>query len=273
MNKKKNITPIIALIGAFALIIGSIMMDGSIVSFVSIGSFLITVMGSFATLFITFPMKDIKNIKNVIGKLTVEPLNNRTDMIGLFVDLAKKARREGILALEDQIADIDNNFLKRGIQMVIDGIDPDNITEILELEMEALENRHKKGQDIFKSWGEAAPAFGMIGTLIGLILMLSNLSDPSSLGAGMATALVTTFYGTLFQNVIFNPIAANLKVQTEEEVYTLEMMLDGILSIQSGSNPRTIQDKMITYLSPQERLDLNKSENKNINAKTVSANG
>jgi chemotaxis protein MotA len=140
--------------------------------------------------------------------------------------------------------------------MVVDCIDPDGIREILELKMGTTEQRHRMGQSIFSKWGELAPAFGMLGTLTGLIIMLSDLQDASAIGSGMAVALITTFYGSFLANMIFIPIANNLGVQTDEEMFTKEMTIEGILQIQAGTNPRILEEKLMTYLSPEEQLQM-----------------
>lgn len=137
--------------------------------------------------------------------------------------------------------------------MVVDGVEPDNIKELLELKMDTMERRHRTGQSVFLKWGELAPAFGMLGTLIGLIIMLVGLDDPSKIGAGMAVALVTTFYGSFLANMIFLPIASNLSEQTDEELFTCQMIIDGVLQIQAGTNPRLLEEKLIAYLSPDEQ--------------------
>lgn len=251
---KKNITPLIALFGGFTLIIVAISLQGSITIFWSLSSLFITILGSFSALLISYPLKYLKTLPSLIKQILVAPLDSRRELIVFFADLSRKARKEGLLSLEDDISNLEDQFLKRGLQMVIDGIEPETIQEILSLEIETTENRHSMGQKIFQSWGELAPAFGMIGTLIGLVVMLSDLNDSANIGVGMATALITTFYGAVFANLVLIPISNNLKTQTDEELFTREMVLEGILAIQSGVNPRIVEEKLMTYLSPQERL-------------------
>lgn len=253
---KRNMTPTIGLISGLILITWSITMNGSIKNFFDISSIIITLLGSFCALVISFPMKTLLNIPVVLKVLLLNPQDNRKDLVVLFSELAKKARRDGLLALEDNLGDIDNDFLTSGLQMVIDGVEPDTIKEILEIRLDTIEKRHRSGQDVFLKWGELAPAFGMLGTLIGLIVMLAKLDDASSIGQGMATALITTFYGSLFANLVFIPIASNLGVQTDEELYTGEMIIAGILEIQAGSNPRLLEEKLMTFLSPEDQNDL-----------------
>ncbi len=250
---KKNIWPTIGLITGIIVIIWSIKIAGEDVSFVDIPSVLITFIGSFCAILISFPFKSIIKIPSVLKTLLFMPKDDRVTIVQLFGDLSRKARQNGLLSLEDDIEGLDNDLLATGLQMVVDGVEADRIREILELELDSIERRHRIGQDVFSKWGELAPGFGMLGTLIGLIIMLSKLDDPSIIGSGMATALLTTFYGSLSANLLFLPIASNLKLQTDEEIFTGELIIDGVLEIQIGSNPRIIEEKLVTYLSPAER--------------------
>ncbi|HOB19093.1 MAG TPA: motility protein A [Candidatus Atribacteria bacterium] len=252
---KKNIVPLIAAIGGFSLIVYAIGSDGgTFAMFWSLSSVIITVIGSFAALLISYPFKYIKTIPSLLKQIFNEPSSQRLEIVEMFSELARKARREGLLSLEDDIAAIEDPFLKKGLQMVVDGMEPKTISEIMELEIDAIDETKSKGESIFRSWGELAPAFGMLGTLIGLIIMLADLHDMDSIGIGMATALITTFYGSLFANLFFIPFANNLKAQKEDELYTREMMVEGILAIQSGVNPRVVEERLSAYLTPEERL-------------------
>ena len=257
---KRNIWPTLGLIAGLITIIWSIKLAGENVSFIDPPSLLITFGGSFCALIISFPFKMIVKIPSILKLLLISPKDDRVALITSFSELSKKARQNGLLSLEDDIYEMDNNLMASGLQMVIDGIEPDRIKETLELELDAIERRHRLGQDVFTRLGELSPGLGMIGTLIGLIIMLSKLDDPSSIGIGMATALITTFYGSLAANLIFLPIASNLKYQTDEEIFTGELIIDGVLEIQAGSNPRALEEKLITYLSPEERELLSEEE-------------
>ena len=250
---KKNMLPLTGLVAGIIIIIWSINMGGSISNFTDIPSLMITLLGSFCALIISFPLKILKNIPNTLKLLFASAHDDRQGLIQLFSDLSRKARRDGLLALEDDLATMDDQFLASGIQMVVDGVEPEAIRELLELKLDTTERRHSSGQEVFTKWGELAPAFGMIGTLIGLIVMLSDLKDPDAIGSGMATALITTFYGSFFANLIFIPIANNLAAQTEEEMFTGQMIIEGILGIQAGSNPRILEERLMTYLSPREQ--------------------
>lgn len=254
---KRNIWPTIGLIAGFIMIVWSIKIAGDSVSFIDVPSIMITFGGSFCAILISFPFKSIVKIPNVLKALLFMPKDDRVGLIELFSSLSKKARQDGLLSLEDDISEIDNELLTSGLQMVVDGVEPDRIRETLELDLDAIERRHRIAQDVFSKWGDLAPGFGMIGTLIGLIIMLAELDDPSTIGSGMATALLTTFYGSLAANLLFIPIASNLKSQTDEEIFTGELIIEGILEIQAGSNPRVLEERLGTYLSPEEKKTLN----------------
>lgn len=251
--KKFDIIPLLAIFGGFTVIIVAIAAQGNILVFWSLSSMLITILGSFSALVASYPFKILAQVPNMLKQAFVHPMDNRRELIGLVTNLSKKARSDGLLSLEDELVNIEDDFLAKGLQMVVDGMEPDNIRQILMLEIDSIERRHEIGHNIFKSWGELAPAFGMIGTLIGLIVMLSDLNDPSAIGVGMATALITTFYGALFANLILIPISNKLRSQTSDEIYTRDMMIESILSIQSGLNPRIVEEKLTSYLSPREK--------------------
>lgn len=189
-----------------------------------------------------------------------EKIESKAELIDLFIELSKKAKKEGFNSLEESLEEIDDKFLKRGLLMVIDAMDVEMIKEILNLEIEVSDERHTDGQRLFKKWGEYAPSFGMLGTIIGLVNMLGNLQDATSIGLGMAVALVTTFYGALFANLMLLPIASNLENKSNEEINTKSMMIEGILAIQNGLNPMMIEEKLQTFLSPKERLARKKGE-------------
>lgn len=253
--KKSDSLTLIGLLSGIGVLLWGMMSGSSLMIFWDFASVLITIAASFAAILITFSIDEVKNM----GKLLVQAFSKKemssSKIIQQFSDLSKKARREGLLSLEDDINEIDDTFLKRGLQMVVDGIEPETIKEILELEIEAMEARHAKGSSIFQTWGAYAPGYGMLGTLIGLIQMLTNLTDSSTIAAGMGKALITTFYGSLLANLFCLPIAANLKLKSELEVGAREMIVEGILAIQSGVNPRIVEEKLMTYLSPKERLE------------------
>lgn len=259
---KKNVIPIIGMIIGFILIFWSISQGGSVKGFIDWPSVLITIGGSFATLFIIYPIKQIKNVPRVLKKIMSTTTENKSSLLETITDLSRTARSQGLLVLDSQLAELENEFLVEGLKMVVDGMDAEDIREILETKITNMEERHGMGQAIFMKLGDLAPAFGMIGTLIGLINMLGSLTDPSTIGSGMAVALLTTFYGSMMSNLIFIPIAQNLKLQTEEEAFFCEMIMEGILAIQSGQNPRVIEQKLYSYISETPMKEkVEKSEN------------
>lgn len=247
-----------------SLIVISILTKGSITAFLSLSSALIVVGGVIAATLINYPISRIISVLKVVKIAykgdSLQPLR----VIKELVRMAEKARKEGLLALENETDEVTDPFMKKGIQLIVDGTDPELARNILETEIAMMEERHRIGAEIFDSMGASAPAFGMIGTLIGLIIMLKNLNDPDTLGPGMAVALITTFYGTLLANLLFIPIAGKLKLRSSEEILNREIVVEGILSIQAGENPRIVGEKMKAYLHPLEKTyidDERKSRN------------
>ncbi|MEC9489999.1 MAG: MotA/TolQ/ExbB proton channel family protein [Halanaerobiales bacterium] len=224
-------------------------LGGNIIIFVSIQSFLVVFGGTLAGVMISYSFSDLKNIPSLIKVALADDNIQSENVIESLVNFAEKARKEGLLALEDDAAEMEDEFLKKGIQLVVDGTDPELVRNILETKLTFLSERHSKGRGIFSTMGQLAPAFGMIGTLIGLIQMLSQLDDPSQLGSGMAVALITTLYGALLANWIFIPMAKNLKTRSSHEMHVKEVIIEGILSIQAGENPRIVKEKLHAFLS------------------------
>ncbi|HID11049.1 MAG TPA: motility protein A [Candidatus Latescibacteria bacterium] len=243
------------LAGVF-LIAFAIAHGGGLELFIHFPSMLIVGGGTLAATLVHFPLGDILKVLKVVQKAFLHKAPQPQETIAMVVDMARRVRREGVLALESQIEEVQDPFLKRGVQLIVDGTEPELIRDILSNEIAALEERHREGQSIFSSMGTYSPAFGMIGTLIGLIQMLRTLEDPTRIGGGMAVALITTFYGALAANLLFLPIAGKLKMRSEQEVLVKEMILTGLLAIQSGDTPRIVQDKMMAFLSPKYRRAL-----------------
>lgn len=251
--KKMDILTILGICSGLFLVLWAILSKGSLAIFFDPASLMITVGGSFSALLIRFQLEQVKLVIGVTKNAFLTEVASINDIISTFVHLGQKARREGILSLEDDIHEMSDPFTKKGMQMVVDGLAPEVIKEIMYTEIDSLEARHRLGQELFKFWGALAPAFGMIGTLIGLILMLVNLDDPAAIGPGMAVALLTTFYGALMANLVFIPIAGKLGMRTEAEMSAKEAIIEGVLSIQAGVNPRILQEKLKAYLSPKEK--------------------
>ncbi len=249
-----DIATVIGLILGIVLVIGSIAMGGGgLGPFVNIPSLMITVGGSFAALLINFPIGKVLGMFSVVKNCFTVKLPSPATVITQFRDLATVARRDGLLALESQIEEINDPFMVRGLEMVISGTSKEDIQTLLETEVSYVEERHKTGKKILDALAAAAPAFGMIGTLIGLIQMLRTLDDPSQIGGGMATALLTTLYGAMVANMFCIPLAGKLENRSREEVLIRELTIVGLVSLVEGQAPRTVQERLVAFLSPNDR--------------------
>lgn len=249
-----DIASLVGLLLAVGLILGSIMMGSAPFSaFVDIPSGLVVIGGAMAAVMICFPLKTVLAVPNVAKKVFLNKPANVAALIQEIVSLAETARRDGLLALESKIGEVENEFVKAGVQMAIDGTRPEVIEDILRTEIDAIATRHRDGKAMLDQAGRFAPAYGMIGTLMGLIMMLSDMSDPSGIGAGMAVALITTLYGAIIANVFFIPFAEKLGFLNKLEMVELEIIVRGIMAIQSGENPRVIEQKLYTFLPAKLR--------------------
>ncbi|MBN4067656.1 MAG: motility protein A [Alkaliphilus sp.] len=240
------------LVGLLFIILG-IMDGGSLASFINMPSLQIVVGGTFAATFIAYPMKKVFESAKIAGKVFGSSKDDPTIVLSKIIELANTARKEGLLALEEISQSIDDKFLNKGVMLIVDGTDPELVRNLLETELAFIEERHSDGRGLFDTLGMLAPAFGMVGTLIGLINMLAKLDDPSTVGPSMAVALITTLYGSLMANLIFIPIATKLKLRSREEILIKEIIVEGLLSIQAGENPRIIEEKLKAFLPPKIR--------------------
>lgn len=248
-----DLATIIGIVSGIVVFIWAIYIGGAISAFIDIPSFFIVFGGLIAATLVNYPFSKLLNVVKILKKVFVRRPLEAGEIIKIIVDLAEVARREGLLALEDAAYHLEDDFMKKGILLIVDGTDPELVKSILETELTFLEERHREGQSIFETMGTLAPAFGLIGTIIGLINMLKQIDNPSAIGPGMATALITTFYGAILANLIFIPIAGKLKVRSKEEILLKEVMIEGMLSIQAGENPRIIEEKLNAFLSPKVR--------------------
>lgn len=250
MKKRDILTPIGITLG-FIMIILAIMSNGEAeeaASFIDVAGIMIVIGGLIGSMLITFNFDQIKLTGKILKEVMYKNDLKLPQLIQLFIRLSERARREGILALENEIEDIDDPFIKKGIHLVVDGIEPEVIKDIMEAEITAMEDRHYRGRALLEKAGEYAPSWGMIGTLIGLVLMLNRLSDPENLGPSMAIALLTTLYGTVLANLVFLPMANKLESKTEEEVFLKQIIIEGIIGVQSGQNPRVLEEKLSAFL-------------------------
>jgi len=250
-----DISTLIGLILGFLLIGSAIAMGAGAAGFIDIPSMLITIGGTIAATMVAFSLKELAGASSVTRKAFFHKANNIPDIIKTVLRFALKARREGILALEAEIETVDDPFIVKSLQLAIDGTSPEIMEDVLRTEVSHIDERHKLGQRLYKSMGSFAPAFGMVGTLIGLVKMLQSMNDPSAIGPGMAVALITTFYGALLANLVFLPLAGKLKLRSEQELLVKEVIIAGILSIQSGDNPRIVEQKLQVFVSPKQRTN------------------
>ena len=240
--------------GGFAMIFfGILTSGGAISSYVNIPSLIMVLGGSFTAMLVANPLSRMLGFVRYFKIAMNMPNYEEAKMIANLVSFSEKARREGLLALEDDLEEVEEDFLRKGIQLVVDGTDPEVIKSILYNDLNQMQERHQIGINIFGLWGTIAPAFGMIGTLAGLIAMLANMQDTSAIGSGMALALITTMYGSIFANLVFIPIRAKLEDRDKAESVVREIMIEGILSIQSGDNPRILEQKLVSFLPPDQR--------------------
>ncbi|MEA2103733.1 MAG: motility protein A [Candidatus Cloacimonadota bacterium] len=239
--------------GGVILVVASIMMAGDIAAFISISSILVTIGGSLAAVLVETSLEAVINTLKTMKFIFFEQISDTKMVIDSLVKLADVSKREGLLALDDKIQTIEDSFLANGLILAVDGNDPDTIVDLMETEIRAMKDRHKEAQNVMNAMGKQAPAFGMIGTLIGLIGMLSGLDDPTKIGSGMAVALITTFYGAFAANLFFIPMTGKLIKRTDGEVNQKKIVIAGVLSIQMGENPRLIKRKLMTFLPPDER--------------------
>jgi chemotaxis protein MotA len=249
-----DLATLIGIVSAFGLVVVAILMGGGLMIFVNIPSLMIVVGGTLGTTMINYPLKDMLGAVAVVKNAFFSGSFLSSDKaIKIFVDLSSKARREGILALESDVKEIDDEFMKKGLQMSVDGLEPQSIQEILNTEVDYLRGRHQVGAEIFATMGTFAPALGMIGTLVGLVQMLQSMDDPSSIGPAMAVALLTTFYGSVMANLVCIPISGKLKSRSKEETLVKEMVVEGVLSLTRGENPRILEQKMLAFVPPKMR--------------------
>lgn len=256
-----DIATFLGIISAFGLLGIAIVSRGDFTIFFNLSSLLIVLGGTFGATLINYPMRDIIRVLRVVKNAF---FHKEIDYIGLIPEMvrySRLARRDGILALDKVIHEIDDQFYYEGLRMVVDGIKPEVLEKTLRNEIEFLAARHRVGISIFRTMGQFAPAFGMIGTLIGLIFMLQSLDDTSKIASSMALALVTTFYGAILANILFLPIAGKLKERSTAEILKKEMILAGVMAIQSGDIPGMVEQRMISFLPTEYRRSYMEKKN------------
>ncbi len=248
-----DIATILGIFSAFGLVFIAIFIGGGIKLFIDVPALMIVAGGTLGIAMINYPLSQILGVFKVVKNAFFTDNTASEGLIRMFVGFANKVRREGLLALEENLAILKDEFLKKAIQLSIDGLEPREIKNILETEIDFIRSRHSLGAEIFTTMGTFAPAMGMIGTLIGLIQMLQSMDDPGKIGPSMSVALVATFYGSIMANIICLPIAGKLRTRSKEEILTKEMVIQGVLSLSNGDNPKILEEKLNAFIPGSRR--------------------
>lgn len=243
-----DLASLVGVIAGVGLVLASILMNSGLDLFINIPSAMIVLGGTLAATLIAFPINEFMKVMGLFLRVFMVRKSNMYELIETMVNVCNVARKGGVLAIESKLKEIDNDFLKKGLELTVDGKDEATVNALLKREVKQLQAAHKDGWEIFNQMGAFAPAFGMVGTLIGLIQMLSDLSDVSSVGPKMAIALITTFYGAVLANLIFIPMTVKLKRRSASESLEMQLILEGISYIRKGVNPRFMQDVLENYL-------------------------
>lgn len=248
------------IMGLISIFVGMVIKGAPLSALNNPAAFLIIICGTFSCLFTGFPMENMKNFPTLLKKtLQKPPLQDRTELVNLFIELSQLARREGILALEGRVQDIQDPFLRSGLGMVIDGMDPDFVSDVMDAELTIMQARHMEGRSMFKQAGTYAPTLGVLGAVVGLIAALGNMNDIDKLGHAIAAAFVATILGIYTGYVLWLPFENKLKVFSEMEISQKRMIIEGILSLQAGDSPTAIEAKLMVFIPQSERAAI-KSE-------------
>ena len=248
-----DLASVVGIITAYVLLLIAILIGAGLGVYIDYPSVLIVIGGTIGIIMMNFPMARLSVVSKVLIKIFMNKSENHSEMIQKLVEFAVKARRDGILSLESAEDELDDNFLKKGIRLAVDGTEPEVIKTILETELDYMEERHKENAGLLGCIQEFSPAMGMIGTLIGLVAMLQTMEDPASIGPSMAVALLTTMYGAILANLFAGPFKRKLELRSNEEKLLREIMVAGIMAIQAGDNPRIVEQKLNSYLPPSSR--------------------
>lgn len=241
------------------------MEGGKLLSLLNLPASIIVFGGTIAAVMVSFPIHRIGAIPALTRRAMIQQNYNMEEMVKSLIAFAEKARREGLLALENDIQNSDNDFLKKGLQLIVDGTDPDLIRSILETELVFMEKELEERAAVFDSAGGYAPTLGIMGTVMGLVNVLNNLSEPAELGHSIATAFIATLYGVASANLFWLPVGTKLKIKAREEILLYELILEGILSIQAGNNPRILEEKLRSFIPITDKQSQQKSEGMSIN--------
>lgn len=243
--------------GLLAVVVGMIVKGANVAVLLNPAAAIIILVGTTAAVMNSFPKKEFLNIPKILGVLFKEGKNESpVEIVKQIVEMSQRTRKDGLLSLESTIQGLENKFMKKGLEMVVDGLEPDLINEVLNIEISSMEDRHRLGSSIFTAAGGAAPTLGVLGAVIGLIGALGNLNDTEKLGHMISAAFVATLYGIFVGYVISHPFASRLKRKSHEEISNMYIMLEGILAIQAGNNPKSIERKLVGMLEPKERAKI-----------------
>jgi chemotaxis protein MotA len=254
---------IVGIIGGFIIVVAAMIEKGASISILLSGEAILVILGgTVIALMNAFPKGEFLKITKVFGVLFKDQKRqDPSEIVTQIVEMSQTTRRDGLLSLEGTIQSLENKFMKKGLEMVVDGLEPDLIKEVLEIEIESMEERHRLGATAFSSAGGTAPTLGVLGAVIGLIGALGNLNDIEKLGESICSAFVATVYGIFTGYLIWHPFANRLKRKSLEEVGSMNIMLEGILAIQAGNNPKSIERKLVGMLEPKERIKFEENNN------------
>jgi chemotaxis protein MotA len=248
---------LIGIFGSFGMVVFSVLVGGgNLLNLMDLPSFLMVVLGSYFALMLASSLPDALAVWGLFARTFKIQVYNEQGIIQKMMAFSEKARREGLLALEDELEDLDDEFMKKGLRLVVDGTDAAVIRDLMELELSQMQGRHADKILIVSNWAALAPGLGMLGTVVGLIGMLQNLEDKSRIGPNMALALITTLYGSMVSNLLMMPFSSKLKIHDARESMVKEMVIEGVLSIQAGDNTRILAMKLLAYLNPVQRKAL-----------------
>jgi len=248
-----DLATIIGIITGFGLVFFAMATDGGLSLFINIPAAMIVGGGIIGALLINYPLATVLKVMKVAKNVFFQKEQDAEQIIGKLIDMSRMSRREGLLSLQKTTRNIKDPFFAKAAGLMIDGVEPGTLSKILETELESLAERHRLGAEIFTTMGNFAPAMGMTGTLIGLVKMLMQMNEPESIGPAMSIAFVSTFYGVLSANLVFYPIAGKLRMRSVQELLLKQLIIGGILSVQRGDNPRIVEQKLHSFISPEKR--------------------
>ncbi|MBU1170572.1 MAG: MotA/TolQ/ExbB proton channel family protein [Proteobacteria bacterium] len=250
-----DISSLIGAIAGTGFVAITILLGSSLLLFWNLPSVMIVVGGTLSAAMIAYPLGDFLAVFKTSVKVFMFKIEKPESLIKVLVEISNKARKGGLLSIEGDIKNTSDPYLRQALQMTVDGVKTSDIAAVMQKRMELTARDHKIGYSVLKSMGSYAPAFGMVGTLVGLVQMLANLDDPSSIGPKMAVAMITTFYGAVMANLFFIPMADKLKLRSEEEIMNMTLLFEGVVSIREGEHPRLMEDKLNVYLSGKTQAD------------------